>query len=191
MKLAIVGGMGCGKSTVLNIFAKKGYTVINSDDVVTSLFDSQHPLYPGALLDAWLGTDFAHSASVEKSKLKELLKGPEDLKKLATILKPVIIEEIQRLHDSAINPVVEAPLLFEMGMADMFDTIICVTSSAQMERIKARNPDWTDKDIAAKLAAQLPIEYKIAHSDYTIYNERLEELEPQIDRIIQKPLAYR
>ena len=40
--LAITGGMGTGKSTVLNLFEKNGFIVVNSDKEVVSLFDDSY-----------------------------------------------------------------------------------------------------------------------------------------------------
>lgn len=191
MHIGITGGMGCGKSTVLSLFEKKGFTIINSDLVVASLFEPHHRHYAkvAKLLDDWLGTNFQHEKGISKDKIKEAMLGIDNsFKKLALLLKPIIVQELEHVYNQSLNPIVEAPLLFEMQMQGKFDNIICVTCEpeTQMKRILSRNPNWSESEIAAKIESQLPIDYKIQNSHYTIYNENLHELEEQIDKVIEK-----
>lgn len=191
MQIGIVGGMGCGKSTVLSIFEKKGYTIINSDLVVASLFDYTHPQYLSVaqILDNWLGTDFQNERGISKDKIKTAMQLRDNsFQTLALLLRTLIISEIEHIYNQSINPVVEAPLLFEMQMQEKFDNIICVTCEpeTQMQRVRNRNPTWSEEEIEAKISAQLPINYKVENSHYVIYNENLASLEQQIDTIIEK-----
>jgi len=66
-----------------------------------------------------------------------------------------------------------------------FDKIICVACSAtaQRERLLARG--WTPEQIRQRLAAQWPVEQKIARADFVIWTEgSLDVLAQQIDRVL-------
>ena len=90
-------------------------------------------------------------------------------KKLEAILHPRIREcwlaqiETWRRENCALALVV-IPLLFETGAEPHFDKIICAACSpaAQHERLAARG--WSAEQIRQRIAAQLPVEQKIARS---------------------------
>lgn len=189
MSIAITGSMGCGKSTVLAIFEKQGYTTISSDNVVASLFKSSHPKYQSVatLLDNWLGTKFRTNTEIDKQIIKSHLQHLEDgYQQLAIKLKPIIVQEILALIEQQPQSIVEAPLLFEMQIQDIFDVIICVSCerTTQLQRIKERNPQWSDSEIEQKINAQLPQSIKIKQSHFVIHNEDINILQKQVKDII-------
>jgi dephospho-CoA kinase len=63
------------------------------------------------------------------------------------------------------------PLLFETNAQSHFDVIICTACSAstQQERLQARG--WSDSQIQQRLAAQWPLDKKMAASNYVIWTE--------------------
>jgi dephospho-CoA kinase len=64
------------------------------------------------------------------------------------------------------------PLLFECHWETDYDIIICVSSPRhlQVERMTSLR-GYTEEQAEARLAAQLPIDEKVARSDYVIVNE--------------------
>jgi dephospho-CoA kinase len=77
------------------------------------------------------------------------------------------------------------PLLFETQAESDFDKIICVACSTatQRERLLARG--WTPEQIQQRLAAQWPIERKIARSDFVVWTEgSLDVVAQQVERIL-------
>ena len=111
-------------------------------------------------------------------------------KKLEAILHPRIRErwlaqiEIWRRENRALAVVV-IPLLFETRAESHFNKIICVACSAatQRERLLARG--WTPEQIQQRLAAQLPIEQKIARADFVVWTDgALDAHAQQLERIM-------
>jgi dephospho-CoA kinase len=77
------------------------------------------------------------------------------------------------------------PLLFETRAESHFNKIICVACSAptQRERLLARG--WTSEQIEQRIAAQMPVEQKIARADFVIWTEgALDAHARQLDRIL-------
>ena len=66
---------------------------------------------------------------------------------------------------------VAIPLLFETAAENQFDKIICVacTPATQRERLLARG--WPEAQIQGRVAAQLPVEQKIARSHFVLWSE--------------------
>jgi dephospho-CoA kinase len=79
------------------------------------------------------------------------------------------------------------PLLFETGAETEFDATLCIACSAatQHERLLARG--WPDEQIEQRIRAQMPVETKIARSDYVIWTEgSIEVHAAQLDRILSR-----
>ena len=75
--------------------------------------------------------------------------------------------------DGKIAPlaVVVIPLLFETAGGTNFDKIICAACSpaTQHQRLLARG--WTPEQIRQRIAAQLPVEDKIARSQFVVWTD--------------------
>ena len=76
--------------------------------------------------------------------------------------------------------IVIIPLLFELHWDKEYDIICCIRSEKSVQLARMMNTrGYTREEAEARLAAQLPVEYKVAHSHYVIDNnstpEALEE----------------
>ncbi|HEY0548190.1 MAG TPA: dephospho-CoA kinase, partial [Verrucomicrobiae bacterium] len=81
--------------------------------------------------------------------------------------------------------VVVIPLLFETEAQSHFDAVICTACSpaTQHERLRARR--WPEKQIQQRIAAQWPVEKKIAASNFVIWTEGTMELHrQQLERVL-------
>src|SRR5439155_20067933 len=82
--------------------------------------------------------------------------------------------------------VVVIPLLFETGAEKELDRTLCVACSeaTQRERLLARG--WSAEQIEQRNRSQLPIEEKLARSDYVIWTEAgLDVHAEQLERILK------
>jgi dephospho-CoA kinase len=81
--------------------------------------------------------------------------------------------------------VVVIPLLFETGAEKEFDGTICVACSGSTQSKRLAERGWSAEQIAQRIAAQWPIEKKIARADFVAWNEgNLDVLSAQLDRIL-------
>ena len=119
----------------------------------------------------------ASDGSLKRDELARIVFASEaGRKKLEAILHPRIREfwlaqiETWRRENCALALVV-IPLLFETGAEPHFDKILCAACSpaAQHERLAARG--WSAEQIRQRIAAQLPVEQKIARSHYVLWTE--------------------
>ena len=100
----------------------------------------------------------------------------------------MIVSTLQTLPALMIAPprgVVVIPLLFETNAASSFDVTVCIACSAvaQHQRLIARG--WNAEEIQQRIAAQWPVEKKIAASDYVVWTDGdLESHAAQWDRIL-------
>ena len=114
------------------------------------------------------------------------------LAELNMIVHPVVKGEIdawlQRVEVAGVDTAaVIVPLLFEAGMQDGWDAVICVTcpERVQLERLVGRG--LSEMDARKRIAAQMPVSEKAARSDCVISNAgSMEEFYGAIDRILMR-----
>lgn len=182
--LGLTGGIASGKSTVASILRGVGVGVVDADQVAREV------VLPGTEglqeVVAAFGRDVLHDdGSLNRDALAQRVFGDEPARlRLQAILHPRIgkrsAELLAALRDGPGPYVVyEAPLLVEVGGHKALDGLIVVASGqeAQLERASARDAA-SRAAIAARIAAQLPLERKLAEADYVIWNDAtLSELE--------------
>jgi len=185
--LGLTGSIGMGKTTAANMFAEAGVPVYSADDAVHRLYAGRAaPLieaaFPGTVVDG----------TVDRAKLSASVLGkPEALKRLESIIHPLVHEEearflAQALADGDDIALLDIPLLFETGGESRVDKVAVVSAPAdiQRERVLAR-PGMTDEKFAAILARQMPDAEKRARADFIIDSSGdFEETRAQINAII-------
>lgn len=190
--LAITGGMGTGKSTVLGLFEKNGFIVVNSDKEVVSLFDDSYFRYKEVAqdFDDWLGTYFADEKCIDKKVLRTYLETtPNGFPKSLEIVKPYITEKLQQLAEefSGQKIVFEIPLLFEAAMEKNYKNILVVTTplNIRIDRIKLRQPHLSLEQIQQTINSQLPENYKTEKANFIINNSgTIEDLEEKFNYML-------
>ncbi len=176
LKIAITGGIGSGKSTVSEIFKSKGYTVINADKISKDfLFNSKH--IQSNILDNF-GPDSIKNGEPNKEYLAEkVFNNQEKLKILNSILHPPTIKKIKETMDAELEKknlvFVEAALIYEANMEDLFDNIIVVASPDEMRINRIMDRDGiTREQIVSRMKNQIPQEEKKKAADFIIENDK-------------------
>ena len=193
MKLCgLTGGVGMGKSTAAGFFLQSGVRVIDTDDLARRLVQSGQPAL-AEIQSQFGGSIISPAGELKRDALAQLVfTDAAARKKLEAILHPRIRAvwlaqiEIWRKEKCPLALVV-IPLLFETQAENQFDKIICVASTpvAQRERLCQRG--WSPTQIHQRIAAQLPVERKIARSHYVIWTEgSLAVHALQVERMLAK-----
>jgi dephospho-CoA kinase len=77
------------------------------------------------------------------------------------------------------------PLLYEVNLAGDFQRVVCVACSRPTQQHRLQGRGWTEAQICARLAAQWPVERKMALADLVLWSEGgLEVLAAQLDRAL-------
>ena len=183
MRIALTGGIACGKSLVAKCLNELGVETIDADDIV-------HELLPDP---------------AERRRLAaEVFADPEKRQALEARLHPLVKEEINRrivescessnrsrphppaFSDSTISPIAIIPLLFETRWDADYDIICCIRSAraTQVARMMETR-GYTREEAEARLAAQMPVEEKAAKSHYVIDNDgSAEELKLKVAKFV-------
>jgi len=193
MKLCgLTGGVGMGKSTAAAFFSQHGARVVDTDEIARSLVQPGQPAL--AEIKKEFGDKIISSTGeLKRNELAQIIFADHGArKKLEAILHPRIRERWQSQvetwrKENCLLAMVVIPLLFETAAESHFEKIICVASStaAQHERLAARG--WSPEQIQQRIAAQLPIEQKIARSHFVLWSEgKLAAHAQQVARILTR-----
>lgn len=196
MKLCgLTGGVGMGKSTAAGFLRQRGAQVIDTDEIARDLVRPKK-LALAEIQNAFGKKLISSAGELRRDELAKIVFADAAArKKLEAILHPKIRErwlaQIENWRKENITLVVVViPLLFETQAESHFDKIICVACSAnaQHERLLARG--WTSEQIQQRIAAQMPIEEKIARSHFVIWAEGdLENQRRQLEMVLVADFA--
>lgn len=184
MRIGITGSMGSGKSTVTQLIEAMGYGILSSDTLVHKAY-----LKGGALYDvflAYFGAEIVDDNKVNRALLSQrIFEDSSALKFVEThVFKHV---EAVILNDNRDPLFVEAPLLFEAGMANLFDFIICVDAPKSIRIPRLQERGYTTAMIQQREVNQMPIHDKIKASNYVIENDgNICELKHRINYVLEE-----
>jgi dephospho-CoA kinase len=191
LNIGLTGGIGSGKTTVTDLFRKKGAYVIDLDAVVRFLEEPEGAAWKKIVEN--FGTEILNDdKTLNREMLGSIVFGDkEKMKKLNGLVRPVIFDEWQRRirdireKDKDAIIISDVPLLIEAGRQKNVDMVILVYTSpeTQIKRVMKRN-NYNRKEAEERLNSQMPIDEKIKYADFVINNERpLEEVEKDVDKI--------
>lgn len=163
-RIAITGGAGEGKSTVLAYIRGLGHETAGADDFARELFNERATQQ---LLAGLLDTELPVSADT----LRVALGADSELRRAVnTLLHRPIVE---RMWESR-APFIEVPLLLETCLQGAFQSVWVVTCGPQeqLRRLEAR---LQNKAQAIKLVeAQLPTQVKLPFADRIVRTNQAE-----------------
>lgn len=189
--IGITGGIACGKTTFSQILKKKGYPVINADQLVKKIYSENETLqfikknYPEAVvqntiqfnkLREWFFKDQANQNLVESFIYKKL--------------ENIFIKE-RKKFSKADFLFYDVALLFEKSLDSKLDFSVCVHISREEQINRLIKRDRISKDLALKIISkQIPIDDKMQMADFLINNsQNLQDLEEQACKLLLKITA--
>ena len=152
-RIALTGGIACGKSLAAEYLRELGVRTLDADDVV-------HEILP--------------DADERRRIAAEVFADAKKRRELEARLHPLVRARLASFaaEDGGEIRVEIIPILFEAGFDADYDFIICLKSSRQTQiRRMLETRSMTLKEAEARLDAQLPVEEKAARSDYVIEND--------------------
>ena len=164
MKIAVVGGIGSGKSEVLKKVASMGVATLSADEINAELLTS--PDYIASLKS--LFPTAVKEGAVDKRALAQIVFKDEGARKALNALAHPLI--LKRIREDARSPlVVEVPLIFESGAKELFDVVVFVKTPLEMRKQRlVENRAMREEDATARIAAQVDEEQYLNIADYTI-----------------------
>ena len=193
--IGLTGGIGSGKSTVADLFAARGASIVDSDLIAHGLTAPGGAAMPAIVAE--FGAEFADAAgALDRARMRSLVFADPGVKaRLEAILHPQIRDAALAAAAAATGSYVifAIPLLIESGSWRQRVSRILVVDcpeTLQIARVMSRN-NLPEAQVRAIMAAQATRQDRLAAADDIVLNEAgIDALAPQIDRLHDLYLAF-
>lgn len=193
--LGITGGIATGKSTVVALFKKAGYPIVDGDIIAREIVAKGQPAL-AAIVETFGPEIVLTTGELDRKKLGQLIfASPQKRELLNETLKPFLRKEILRQIEEAKKKaalvIVDIPLLYEAHYEAIMDQIavVYVPEKIQKERLMARN-QLTEEEAQQRIASQWPIEMKKERADIVFDNQGTrEETEQQVKKWLEEQIG--
>ena len=199
MVIGVTGGVGAGKSTVLNILKEEFHAhLIMADEIGRALMEPGRVCF-GQIAEAFGEDMLKEDGKLDREKLSELVfQDQEKLRHLNGIVHPQVKKAVRQEIDRAAKDgteliVIEAALLIEAGYRELCDELWYIYVPAQ-ERVKRlyENRGYSEVKSYAIMSNQLSDSQFRRGCDFLVDNGRsLEETRQQIAKRLAEPKQQR
>lgn len=175
LKVGLTGGIGCGKTTVSNLFSELNVSIIDADDISHSLVQAGKPALQE--IKCVFGSEILlENGELNRTYLKKrIFESAIQKKQLEAILHPLIFQEIANQLNaiSADYCLVSIPLLFETHAEFLFDRILVIDcdKKTQIARVQKRD-NLSIKQIEAILNSQVSREFRQKNANDLLDNSK-------------------
>jgi dephospho-CoA kinase len=180
LRLGLTGGIGSGKSTVGQMLAERGATLIDAD-AISRATTATGGIAIAPIRKAFGAGVITAQGALDRDAMRALVfSDPSAKARLEGIIHPLVGLEIaaqaHRAEDAgAVLIVFDIPLLVESAhWRRSLHKVLVVDcqESTQVARVAARN-GLSTADIAKIIAAQAPRSQRLAAADIVLYNDGL------------------
>lgn len=191
MIIGLTGGIATGKSEASKIFKKLGCYIIDADKISKQLTSKGSDVLK-KIVESF-GTDIlTKKGSLNRKKLGHLIFNNKGAKlQLERILHIYILKKINEIVAKKYKDfdiIIDAPLLFEVGLDRICDKVVVIYAkySLQLKRFMKRDK-LQKQEAEQRIAVQMPIEEKMMLATIVIDNSfTLKDLNKNITQIYRQ-----
>ncbi|OGI67667.1 MAG: dephospho-CoA kinase [Candidatus Muproteobacteria bacterium RBG_16_60_9] len=193
LRIGLTGGIGSGKSTVAELFTRRGVPVIDTDVIARQIVTPGQPAL--AEIAREFGSDLLDaSGQLDRARMRRrVFDDPTARRRLEAILHPRIRAAVRDQIAALKAPycLIVIPLLVETGFNEVIDRVLVVDVDEvhQQERTSRRDIVPTN-EVQKIMATQATREQRLARADDVIVNNGVvADLEREVDRLHASYLA--
>ena len=193
--LGLTGGIGSGKSAVVEHFGRLGVHWVDADHAARWVVEPGRPAL-AAIAKHFGDQVLAGDGSLDRSVLRQLVfADPAQRQWLEQLLHPLIRQEVADKLAQAQSPytIMVSPLLIESGQYRQAARVLVVDvpEALQVERA-ARRDGAAEEQIRSILAAQVGRDERLRHADDVLVNDRdMAWLASEVERLHRFYLSLR
>ena len=190
--VGLTGGIGSGKSTVLELFQKLGTAVFIADIEAKKIMNSNVELIEQ--INELFGELAYINNELNRSYIASIVfKNKNKLAALNKLVHPKLRDYFDEFVENLDKDIViyEAAILFESGSDKMCDYIITVTANFEdkIDRVMKRD-NVSREQILERMNHQLNDDFKIKNSNFVIINNSLKDTKLQVSTIYDLILKH-
>ena len=180
--IGLTGGIGSGKSTVLELFKILGVKTYSADESAKKLVNTDPYLIN--LIKSSFGDNIYDKGLLNSKKLSKIVfEDKEKLKLLNSIIHPAVAKDFKLFLNSNNEDYIvkEAAIIFETKSENNYDKIIFIQSPLEIRIERVINRDNISREeVMKRINNQLDENLIIDKCDYVISNVNKEDLEDKV-----------
>jgi dephospho-CoA kinase len=177
LKIAVTGGIGGGKSSFCKFIAEKGYPVFSADEISKEIL-KKHPAVKKAIIKVFGKESYINGEVNKKYLAEKVFSNPSAVKKINSIVHPAVISELDELMKESLKKndlvFVEAALIYEAKMEEMFDYVLVITTDELIRKLRAAKKGIDESEFYRRSENQIPDEKKRKKADFVFENNTSE-----------------
>ena len=181
--IGLTGGIGSGKSCVLEIFKKIGISTYSADESAKKLISSDKKIIYS--IKQLFGEDIYYENELNSKLVSKIVfKDKEKLKSLNSIIHPAVAKDFDNFcfkHRDESYIVKEAAIIFETKSENLFNKIIYVKAPKEIRIDRVMHRDNLSRDdVLNRIQNQINETSIIDKCDFIIDNINFTELEKKV-----------
>jgi dephospho-CoA kinase len=175
LRVALTGGIACGKSVVARLLAEKGAVVYSADEAAHALMQPGRPAWK-RIVGRFGRSILRPDQTIDRAALGAIVFADAEARGfLNGVVHPLVLADQERRFRGAARSgrcrlfVVEAALTIEAGYAERFDRVVVVhcRRTDQIRRLRERD-GLGRAEALRRIGAQMPLREKRRQADYVI-----------------------
>lgn len=187
LTIGLTGGIGCGKTTVTQLFKKLGAPIVDADEIAHELVQPERPALK-KIIEVFGRCFLQQDGYLNRKKLRQHVFDERSKKeKLEKILHPLILSEMLIQLD-AVNfayGIMSIPLLFETNYQKKVGRVLVIDCAEETQIKRVIKRDHTEQATIKKIVhQQCSREYRLNNADDVIKNNSsIENLTVQVSAL--------
>lgn len=191
--IGLLGGIGSGKSQVAAAFARHGARIVAGDQLGQAAL--RDPDIRACVVSRWGENIADEQGEIDRRRLAAIVfADPAQRKELEAIVHPWIRRHIRAAVEEARNDphvpmiVLDAAVMLEAGWNEVCDHLVFIEAprAVRLERVAVQR-GWSEKEVAEREEAQLPLTEKAVRADHVLDNSAsLEHLNRQVNDLLHR-----
>ena len=158
IRVGITGGIGSGKSVFSGALKEKGFPVILADEIAKDILANDSGIRE-IIIKEFGAESYINNQLNRKYLADKIFPDPANVDIINSIIHPPTIEKIKSIMKSELlkqNIVfVEAALIFESELEDLFDYIVLITSDDELKKKRKIGQGMSESDFLMRLQHQI------------------------------------
>jgi len=188
--LGLTGPIGSGKSMVASFLHEEGFVWLEIDSIGHDYYQKDSPVY-GQIRKIF--------KTVQRKQIRRIaFNSPSKLAKLNNLLHPLIREDVKMCldnldHDAPNLVVLDAAVLFEIGLHEFCDEVWAIWSDKKVITERMNRKGWSRELLARVLKIQKDRDYLMGNADLVFENneDKLDLYEQVVKRARQIKIEQR
>lgn len=190
--VALTGGIGCGKTTVLHEFQKIGIPCFVADEVAGAYYND--PSFLQQIRALFGDTVILKDGTADKKAIAQIVfTDHEALQRLNALIHPRVWQDFKQfVHENVEAPYIifETAIAYEYGFDKLVEKVVCVylEEEERLRRLELRD-HATRQQLQARMRNQLSAEEKMMRADYVVLNYEGNPRSRQVQHIHHQIIA--